>query len=175
MTQSEFKLLFADQVVKCEETLQNKRKEYTGDNQDPGSKKNMVFTARLTQRGHLVHNMEDLIRLYNSSFTKDTIRNMGSLPHPTIQKFTVITVAVVGASRRFLSKIPCKQCVLFPFLQNWISHKQRHYLKTYLSKSAQITSFPVFQHQQIQFFTSIILIYCLRLHVFNTSKKDCWQ
>ena len=34
MTQSEFKLLFADQVMKCEETLQNKRKEYTGDNID---------------------------------------------------------------------------------------------------------------------------------------------
>ena len=135
----------------------------------------MVFTARLTQRGHLIHNMEDLVRLYNSSFTNDTVRNMGSLPHPTIQKFTVITVAVVGASRKFLSKITRKQCVLFPFLQNWISHKQRHSLKTYLSKSAQITSFPVIQHQQIQFFTSIILIYCLRLHVFNTSKKDCWQ
>ena len=34
MTQSEFKLLFADQVMKCEETLQNKRKEYTGDNKN---------------------------------------------------------------------------------------------------------------------------------------------
>lgn len=65
----------------------------------------MVFTARLTQRGHLIHNMEDLVRLYNRSFTNDTVRNMGSLPHPTIQKFTVITVAVVGASRRFLSLI----------------------------------------------------------------------
>ena len=69
------------------------------------AEKNMVFTARLTQRGHLIHNMEDLVRLYNSSFTKDTVRNMGSLPHPTIQKFSVITVAVVGASRRFLSQI----------------------------------------------------------------------
>ncbi|WP_242957949.1 FAD-dependent thymidylate synthase [Lachnoclostridium sp. An118] len=49
--------------------------------------------------------MEDLVRLYNRSFTNDTVRNMGSLPHPTIQKFTVITVAVVGASRRFLSQI----------------------------------------------------------------------
>ena len=38
-------------------------------------------------------------------FTNDTVRNMGSLPHPTIQKFSVITVAVVGASRRFLSQI----------------------------------------------------------------------
>ena len=69
------------------------------------AEKNMVFTARLTQRGHLIHNMEDLVRLYNSSFTKDTVRNMGSLPHPTIQKFSVITVAVVGASRRFRSQI----------------------------------------------------------------------
>lgn len=34
MTQSEFRLIFADQVRKCEETLQNKRKEYTGDNED---------------------------------------------------------------------------------------------------------------------------------------------
>ena len=69
------------------------------------AEKNMVFTARLTQRGHLIRNMEDLVRLYNRSFTNDTVRNMGSLPHPTIQKFTVITVAVVGASRRFLSQI----------------------------------------------------------------------
>ena len=28
---------------------------------------------------------------------------MGALPHPTIQKFAVITVAIVGASRRFSS------------------------------------------------------------------------
>lgn len=34
MTQSEFKLIFADQVMKCETTLNNKRKEYTGDNLD---------------------------------------------------------------------------------------------------------------------------------------------
>lgn len=69
------------------------------------AEKTMVFAARLTQRGHLIHNMEDLIRLYNQAFTNDTVKNMGSLPHPAIQKFTVITVAVVGASRRFLSQI----------------------------------------------------------------------
>ena len=69
------------------------------------AEKTMVFAARLTQRGHLIHNMEDLIRLYNQSFTNDTVKNMGHLPHPAIQKFAVITVAVVGASRRFLSQI----------------------------------------------------------------------
>ena len=69
------------------------------------AEKAMVFAARLTQRGHLIHNMEDLIQLHDRSFTKDTIKNMGQLPHPTIQKFAVITVAIVGASRRFLSQI----------------------------------------------------------------------
>ena len=34
MTQSEFRLIFADQVNKCEETLRMKKKEYTGDHED---------------------------------------------------------------------------------------------------------------------------------------------
>lgn len=69
------------------------------------AEKNMVFAARLTQRGHIIHSMDDLMNLYNQSFTEETIKNLGELPHPAIQKFTVITLAVVGASRRFLSQI----------------------------------------------------------------------
>lgn len=38
------------------------------------AEKTMVFAARLTQRGHLIHNMEDLIRLYNHAFTNDTVK-----------------------------------------------------------------------------------------------------
>ena len=34
MTDSEFRLIFDDQVVKCSKTLCSKRKEYTGDRQD---------------------------------------------------------------------------------------------------------------------------------------------
>ena len=34
MTQAEFHLIFEDQVRKCSDTLHNKTKEYTGDNQD---------------------------------------------------------------------------------------------------------------------------------------------
>lgn len=49
--------------------------------------------------------MNDLTRLYEKSFTEKTLKNIISLPHPTVQKFEVITVAVVGASRRFLSQI----------------------------------------------------------------------
>ncbi len=69
------------------------------------AEKNMVFAARLTQRGHIIHSMNDLMDLYNQSFTDETLTNLGYLPHPAIQKFTVITLAVVGASRRFLSQI----------------------------------------------------------------------
>ena len=66
------------------------------------AEKNMVFAARLTQRGHIIHSMNDLVDLYNQSFTNETLTHLGELPHPAIQKFTVITLAVVGASRRFL-------------------------------------------------------------------------
>lgn len=65
----------------------------------------MVFAARLTQRGHRIATMDDLMALYEKSFSDDTVEAIGSLPHPTVQKFAVITVAVVGASRRFLAQI----------------------------------------------------------------------
>ncbi|MCR2026683.1 FAD-dependent thymidylate synthase [Anaerotruncus colihominis] len=65
----------------------------------------MVFAARLTQRGHKIATMDDLMALYEKSFSEDSVAAISALPHPTVQKFAVITVAVVGASRRFLSQI----------------------------------------------------------------------
>lgn len=69
------------------------------------AEKNMVFAARLTQQGHKIASMDDLMDLYEKSFSVQTVAAMGALPHPTIQKFAVITVAIVGASRRFLAQI----------------------------------------------------------------------
>lgn len=69
------------------------------------AEKNMVFAARLTQRGHRIATMDDLMALYEKSFSDDSVAAISALPHPTVQKFAVITVAVVGASRRFLSQI----------------------------------------------------------------------
>jgi thymidylate synthase (FAD) len=69
------------------------------------AEKMMVFCARLTQRGHNIHNMDDLIELQNKPYREETLKAMVNLPHPTIQKFGVINVAVVGASRRFLAQI----------------------------------------------------------------------
>lgn len=69
------------------------------------AEKMMVFGARLTQRGHNIHNMDDLLELYNKSYEKKTAQAIASLPHPTIQKLGAVNIAVVGASRRFLAQI----------------------------------------------------------------------
>lgn len=65
----------------------------------------MVCAARLTQRGHKIKCMQDFMALYQSEHSEKTVKAMTGLPHPTIQKFAVINVAVVGASRRFLAQI----------------------------------------------------------------------
>lgn len=69
------------------------------------SEKMMICSARLTQSGHKIKNMQDFIDLYNKSYTEKTSEIMVNLPHPTIQKFGVINIAIVGASRRFLAQI----------------------------------------------------------------------
>lgn len=69
------------------------------------AEKMMVFCARLTQRGHGIHNMDDLMELFEKPYSEATVQGMCKLPHPTIQKFGAINVAVVGASRRFLAQI----------------------------------------------------------------------
>ena len=65
----------------------------------------MVFAARLTQKSHAIQNMADLMCLYMKEYTENTVINLTALPHPTMQKFATINVAVVGASRRFLAQI----------------------------------------------------------------------
>lgn len=69
------------------------------------SEKMMVCAARLTQKGHKIKNMNDFLELYDKGYTPKTVDAMTKLPHPTIQKFGVINIAIVGASRRFLAQI----------------------------------------------------------------------
>lgn len=70
---------------------------------NPGS--TMMFLAKLTQRGHCIHNMKDLLNLYRSTQSKPaTVEAVAALPHGTIKRFCPITVAIVGASRRFLAQ-----------------------------------------------------------------------
>lgn len=65
----------------------------------------MMFLAKLTQRGHNIQCMKDLQELYDNSMGKHkTAKSVAALPHGTIKRFTPITVAIVGASRRFLAQ-----------------------------------------------------------------------
>lgn len=64
----------------------------------------MAFLARLTQRGHNIKCMNDLLELKEKSFSPALIKSMSNLPHGTIKRFCPITIAIVGASRRFLAQ-----------------------------------------------------------------------
>lgn len=74
---------------------------------DPGQW--AAFLARLTQRGHKIKNMADLEELFNQSHTPGFLQAIAQLPHGTIKRFTPITVAIVGASRRFLAQARTSQ------------------------------------------------------------------
>lgn len=64
-----------------------------------------VCAARLTQHGHNIKSLDDFMELYNKPYKDTTLNTMVHLPHPTIQKFAVINVVIVGASRRALSQL----------------------------------------------------------------------
>ena len=60
---------------------------------NPGSvaeaEKLMVCAARLTQKGHTIKNADDFLKLYEAEYTGKTVKNLASLPHPTIQRFGI--------------------------------------------------------------------------------------
>ena len=45
------------------------------------AEQNMVFAARLTQHGHTIQNMADLMDLYHQSYSQKTVENIAGLPH----------------------------------------------------------------------------------------------
>lgn len=68
----------------------------------------MMFLAKLTQRGHNISDMKDLVNMYDDCVGKTnwkTSGNVAQMPHGTIKRFTPVTIAIVGASRRFLAQI----------------------------------------------------------------------
>ena len=78
--------------------------------QAPSKKPAMApFLARMTQRGHKLTNMEDLQELINQKATTKHLSSLAEMPHGTIKRFDSYTVAIVGASRRFLAQIRTHQ------------------------------------------------------------------
>lgn len=64
-----------------------------------------LFLARLTQRGHLIKNMDDLMNLYNDAINKQPSDAFMSLPHDTIFRMCNMTVAVTGLSTKAASQL----------------------------------------------------------------------
>lgn len=65
----------------------------------------MMFLANLTQKGHTIKCMADLEALYAKSIENHkSARAVARMPHGTIKRFSPITIAIVGASRRFLAQ-----------------------------------------------------------------------
>ena len=77
------------------------------------SSRMMPFLARLTQRGHTIKTMDDLMDLYSSNASDALIEKLASMPHGTIKRFNTYAVAIVGASRRFLAQIRTHQLANF--------------------------------------------------------------
>lgn len=70
----------------------------------------MCFLARLTQRGHGIKSLEDINELMSKPASSNLARAMMRMElHGTIKRFTPITVAIVGASRRFLAQARTNQ------------------------------------------------------------------
>lgn len=76
---------------------------------DPGGM--MMFLAKLTQRGHNIKNMNDLQELLDKSRQPSSavVERVAQMPHGTIKRFCPITIAIVGASRRFLAQARTNQ------------------------------------------------------------------
>lgn len=80
---------------------------------NPGNLNFMPSLARLTQHGHEVSEADDLRALFAKDVSKEFRQSLATMPHGTIKRFNNYTVAVVGASRRFLAQIRTHQHINF--------------------------------------------------------------
>lgn len=63
------------------------------------------FLARLTQRGHLIKGMDDVLVLYDDAVEDTPSKYLLSLPHTTIQRMNYLTVAITGLSTKAVSQL----------------------------------------------------------------------
>ena len=64
-----------------------------------------IFLAKLTQRGHIINTMEDLVKLYDDCLFKKPSKDLMRLPHSTIKRMCYITIAIVGFSTKAVSQL----------------------------------------------------------------------
>ena len=119
--------------------------------QSPGGM--MMFLARLTQRGHNVKSMDDLLGMYNKAVDIDPavedeeaiakreklLQTVSSLPHGTITRFSPITIAIVGASRRFLAQARTHQVGM-----TYVSASLQY--SDYSGEADYVVPYPIIEH-----------------------------
>ena len=64
-----------------------------------------IFLAKLTQRGHKINTMDDLMDLYKTCINKTPSKDLMLLPHSTIKRMCYLTVAIVGLSTKAVSQL----------------------------------------------------------------------
>jgi thymidylate synthase (FAD) len=70
----------------------------------------MGFLARLTQRGHNIKSLQDIKDMLGKPVSNPFAEALMKMElHGTIKRFTPITIAIVGASRRFLAQARTNQ------------------------------------------------------------------
>ena len=70
----------------------------------------MGFLARLTQRGHNIKSLQDIKDMLGKPVSNQFAEALMKMElHGTIKRFTPITIAIVGASRRFLAQARTNQ------------------------------------------------------------------
>lgn len=100
----------------------------------------MMFLAKLTQRGHNINNMQDLLELYNGSMhNHKAATRVAALPHSTIKRFAPITIAIVGASRRFLAQARTNQVGV-----NYVSASLQY--SNYSGKAQFVVPYSLIEH-----------------------------
>lgn len=103
MTDSEFRLIFDDQVVKCSKTLCNKRKEYTGDHQDRliAFKIAASLQGCTPQRALVGMMAKHIVSLYDMCYAKPGMfkRIMGGEDHRQFELSLLISSNHKGGSR----------------------------------------------------------------------------
>lgn len=63
------------------------------------------FLAKLTQRGHEINDMDDLLNLFMDTKKNIPSEKLLSLPHNTIKRMNYITVAITGLSTKCVSQL----------------------------------------------------------------------
>lgn len=64
-----------------------------------------IFLARLTQRGHELNSIDDIIKLHDECVDKNPSEYLLKLPHTTIQRMCNITIAIYGLSTKAVSQL----------------------------------------------------------------------